>query len=366
LNLIGRYIFREVFLSTVIVMAVLLVIFMSNQFAETLGDAAADAVPKDAIFHVLGLQLIRYSALLAPIGILLGILLALARFNRDSEMAAMASCGVGPGTLLKPIGLLSLVLAGTVGWLSLVAGPSANRTIQEIQFQARTNVELGVFEPGRFMTVDGGATVIYASDVDGDQLHGVFIQTESDGRIVVVVAEEGERVADDDEAGISLVLRRGRRYEGVPGEARYHIAEFGTQGMPIELDEEEFTEAIESTSTRDLIGDADPLARAELEWRFETPISILILSLLAVSLGRSSPREGRYARLGIGLLIYIIYGNSSLIARVWVEHEVVPAWLGSWWVHALLASVAVIAVLRQSGVGMRQGHSVPVRYEPTG
>ena len=60
MSLIGRYIFRQIFSSTLVVMAVLLVIFMGNQFAETLGEAAADALPREAVFTVLGLEFLRY------------------------------------------------------------------------------------------------------------------------------------------------------------------------------------------------------------------------------------------------------------------------------------------------------------------
>jgi lipopolysaccharide export system permease protein len=66
-------------------------------------------------------------------------------------------------------------------------------------------------------------------------------------------------------------------------------------------------------------------------------------------LSRSSPREGRYARLGVGLLIYITYANLLSIARVWVEREQVPEWLGMWWVHAALGLFGLILLARESG-----------------
>jgi lipopolysaccharide export system permease protein len=83
------------------------------------------------------------------------------------------------------------------------------------------------------------------------------------------------------------------------------------------------------------------------------PISVLVLALLAVPLSRSSPREGRYGRLGIGLLCYLIYTNMLAIARLQVEQESVPDWVGVWWVHAVALAVAALLLLRQSGVLVR-------------
>jgi lipopolysaccharide export system permease protein len=74
-----------------------------------------------------------------------------------------------------------------------------------------------------------------------------------------------------------------------------------------------------------------------------------VLGVLAVPLSRSSPREGRYARLGIGLLIYITYANLLAIARVWVEAGRVPDWVGVWWVHAIFALIALALLGREAG-----------------
>ena len=82
-------------------------------------------------------------------------------------------------------------------------------------------------------------------------------------------------------------------------------------------------------------------------------------------LGRASPREGRYARFGVGLLIYIIYTNMLNIALVWVQRETVPEWLGVWWVHAALVTFALAMLLRQSGFGIRTPTRTGTRLEPT-
>src|SRR5690606_33355369 len=100
---------------------------MRNQFAQIRGDAAADELPKQAVFSVLGLTSLRYLTLLAPIGLFLGVLLALARLSRDSEMAALSACGVGPARLLGPVGALTALLAAVISWLALVQTPEASR-----------------------------------------------------------------------------------------------------------------------------------------------------------------------------------------------------------------------------------------------
>jgi hypothetical protein len=38
---------------------------------------------------------------------------------------------------------------------------------------------------------------------------------------------------------------------------------------------------------------------------------------------------------------------------VWVEDEVIPTWLGVWWVHGVLLGFAALLLARASGFGVR-------------
>jgi len=350
-SLITRYILREVFGAWLIVIAVLFVILMTNQFAEILGDAAADRLPRDAVFAIFSLTSLRFATLLSPIALFLGVMLALARLNRDCEMAALSACGVGPGRLLVPVLTLTGVLAAALAWLALFLTPTASGRIEEIKFRAEQDMQLGALEAGTFMSPDSGSTVLYAREVVGDELHDVFVQHQEGDRVVATLADRGERVVDPATGLISFVLHDGRRYEGVPGANEFLVVEFEEGQIPMRPKEtEEFVEIAASKSMGSLLASQRPEDRAELEWRISVPISVLVLALLAVPLSRSSPREGRYGRLGIGLLCYIVYANMLAIARIQVEHEAVPEWLGLWWVHAAALAVAVVLLVRQSGV----------------
>src|SRR5690606_20083744 len=204
---------------------------------------------------------------------------------------------------------------------------------------------------GWFTSPDAGDTVVYARAVSGNRIDDVFLQTTADERIVVIVAERGERIVDPVTGETRFVLYSGRHYEGVPGEKRFLVMSFDEQWIPIRSQpREEPTQRIGALPTDALIGSSDPLERAELQWRLSAPISLVVLALLAVALAvRASPREGRYAKIGLALLLYITYVNVLSIARVWVERELAPDWLGLWWVHALAALLALWLLGRASG-----------------
>lgn len=358
MNLIGRYIFREAFGSWLIVLTVLFLIFMTNQLADILGDAAANRLPRDAVLAIFGLTALRYLTLLTPITLFLGVTLALARLNRDGEMAALAACGVGAGRLLVPIGALTALLAAGLAWLGFVGTPAVSQRIEEIRFRAEQNVELGAIEAGRFTSPDSGDTVLYAREVVGDELRDVFLETQQDERVIVILAARGRRIVDAATGEQSFVLYDGRRYEGVPGEGEFLVVEFDEHGIPIRPDdEEELVTDVAAKPTSELWRSQALADRAELHWRISLPLSLFVLGTLAIPLSRTAPRDGRYARLGMALFIYLIYTNLLSIGRVWVERGVVSDAVGMWWVHALVALVALWMFAREGG-WFRRGRTV--------
>ncbi|HET8698112.1 MAG TPA: LPS export ABC transporter permease LptF [Gammaproteobacteria bacterium] len=361
MTLISRYILRETFGAWLVMILVLFSILMTNKFAEILGDAASNRLPREAVWAVFALTSMTYLTALTPIAHFLGVMWALARLNRDSEMAALAACGIGPVQLLAPVSTLTFALAAVLCWLALIQTPMASRRIQEIEFKAAETTQLAAIEPGKFTSPDAGRSVLYVGEVNGEELGDLFYEDRRGDRVIAIRAARGERRVDPVTGQVSFVLYDGSRYEGVPGEKDFLVVGFDEHGIPVPTEvKKEFIPLIGSKPTLDLLASSDPKDRAELEWRLSMPLSVLVLALLAVPLSRSSPREGRYARIGVGLLLYIIYTNLQTIARVWVERELVPPWLGMWWVHALVLALALLLLGRESGWFYRVRTPAPV------
>jgi lipopolysaccharide export system permease protein len=98
------------------------------------------------------------------------------------------------------------------------------------------------------------------------------------------------------------------------------------------------------------MGSSRPGDVSELQWRLSTPVSTVLLSLLAIPLSRTAPRRGKYAKILVAVILYAVYYNLCLAAKTWVEHRVVPRVPGIWWVHALIAAIA-FALLSRSDIG---------------
>ena len=354
-RILDRYIFREVAQTWAAVTLVLLFILLTNQFAQVLGDVAKDSLPKDAVFQVIALTGMQYLTIVVPIGMFLAIMLTLGRLYRDSELPAMMACRVGPARIYRPLLGLIVPLALGVGWLAMDVGPWALTVVDRIGVEAQREADLASIEPGKF-TAGREGTVVYAERVIGPgSVENVFLQRRTEtGGVEVVIAERGEQVESEDDDTRYFVLHNGRRYEGLPGTTDFRVMEFVEHGIPYRLPKvTEPNERPRAMSTMALIKSRSSDKIAELQWRIGIPLSTLILGILAVPLSRSQPRQGRYGRLAIGLLVFMIYFNLLSAGKAWVEQDAVPAAVGMWWVHAVMLGVAGVMLGYQNGVHRR-------------
>jgi len=342
MTIINRYITREALTSWLGVTGVLLLILLISRFARFLGEAAAGRISEDVVFALLGLSSIYYLILLIPPALFLGILLAMGRLYRDSEMSALGACGVGGADLYRPLLRLALVLGIFVALLAMIIGPWAGQTAYKLRAIAQFEASVGLVEAGRFTSLGGGVFFTEAVSDDRKSLEGLFLYREfkdKQGELLsdVVVAERGRQDFNRETGERSLVLYNGHRYEGVPGSGEYRIAQFEEQGIQLYLDTPEVQiDRRAFLLTEDLWGSDDLANQAEMQWRIAVPFSVLFLTLLAVPLGRVRPRQGRYGKILWGVLLYVIYFNLLGICKLWIEKGDLPAWLGMWPAHAVL------------------------------
>jgi lipopolysaccharide export system permease protein len=345
---VQRYVLREVVQTWLAVTGVLVAILVSNQLSRVLGQAAENQYGRHVVFDLIALGAIMNLSVIVPVGLLLAVVLTLGRMYHDSEMAALQACGFGPAQLLPPLFAFAGLIAVGLAWLVFVQVPQADAQVQLLRQSALKEAQFGQLDAGRFRSFSGGDAVFYAERVDSEGLlHNVFVQRESNGRMEVALADTAtySKAAAN---GLHLVtLFNGRRYEGVPGRNDFRVTEFREHGIPIVTPTEVVaTKDPDTRPTRELLGSVAPEDIAQLQFRASTPLMALVLTLVAVPLSRLRPRQGRYARVGVAIVVYFVYSNLLSAAKVWLEKGDVPPAVGIVWVHVAALALGVYLVIR--------------------
>ncbi|HZH44623.1 MAG TPA: LPS export ABC transporter permease LptF [Lysobacter sp.] len=351
---LDRYLLSEFAQATFGTVVVLLMVSLGGVFADVLRDIARGTVPAGMLLAQLGLVLLNWLPLILPLGLMLGLMLAVGRLYRDAEMPVLASIGVGPRRLLRPLLMLVLPMVALIGACSLWLGPWAERTSQRMVHEANRNMVVAGLEPGSFTELSGGGVVyVGAMSPDGSRFDRVFLYRHRDDRIDVTTSNDGALKMDADGERY-ITLYDGFQVEGPRDGDRldWRLMRYASNEARMPANETKYDpNDPEILATPRLVGDARPEAQAQLHRRLAPPLLALAFALMAVPLARSSPREGRYGRVLMGFLAYLFGMNLMSMGTEWLERGKVAAALGLWWLLLPLLAAALWLYFRDGRIG---------------
>lgn len=315
LSILDRYFLRELAQTVAATTIVLLAIITGTTFAKVLQQVAGGSFPASVMFPVLGLRTLDGLTNLLPLAGFLGVMMALGRMYRESEMHVLASSGMGPRGLLKPVMLLAAVIVLVTGAVSLWLGPWAVSTSDALVAAANRSVIAAGLDAGRFTELPGKGGIIFVDALsrDGSVLGKTFLATESaakDGtrQLKLVTAARGRLYQESNGEGRFVALREGWQYKiplGHDNWARMHYARNDIALSSVQAsDDDDPDHALGSWA---LARSDSPVARAEFAWRVHAPPMAFVLLMLALPLSRQSPREPRYGRLMLALVGFYLY-----------------------------------------------------------
>ena len=306
-----RSLVRELTATAIALFVVLLGILFTNLALRLLARAAGGTIAAEGIVALLGFNALFYFNILLSVALFVTVLLTLSRWYRDSEMIVWFTSGQGLVSWLKPILMFATPFLAAIVVLSLWLSPWAEQRRLEYERQLESRNEVALLAPGLFREFKSARLVVFIESVNSfdNTIRNVFLHSIDNGKDVTTVARSGflEETPNGDRF---IVLKEGRRYEGVPGTAEFRSVEFERLGRRIEPAEaRSLPLSLKALPTEVLIAANGSVERAELFWRISVPISAFVLVLLAIPLSYVNPRMGRSFNLIAGAFLYMVYYN---------------------------------------------------------
>jgi lipopolysaccharide export system permease protein len=351
--ILDRYIVREVLTPLGTVSGLLVALFVSYTWARYLADAIEGLLAPEIVWALVLLRAVVALELLLPITLYLSVVLALGRLHTDQEMVALAASGVSPLRVVRTTLVLALVLGAVVAVLSLAVRPWAYEQGYRLRAKASGDFDLERVDAGRFYRNQAGGYVVFVDrrGPTADTVQGIFIQRDEGDRVQIISARQAHQVRDARTERPVLVLEDGHEYRFTRAgrdlrreQSRDRVLAFRT--LSVSVGETAATPEYrrKAASTAWLLRSPDRMDAAELQWRLFTPVSAVLLALLAVPLSHAAPRQGRQARVITAILIYAAYYFVTAMAKTWIERGLLPTAPGLWTIHAGLA-IVIVALL---------------------
>ena len=369
--IIFRYLCREILSATTAVCVILLLVLMSGRFVKYLAKAVTGDMESSVIFAMIGYRIPGFLELTLPLAFFLAVLLSFGRLHIQNEMSVLKACGISEKRLMGYTLVLALLFAAITAWLSLSVAPSGMAKAEALQQAEKQRSELDKLMPKKFYSLSGGKGVTYAEGVTEDrELDEVFLamsvgsEENSDRSLVLVLAEKGrqKQAEGDSEDGPEryLVLDKGYRIEGIPGQNDYQITYFEEYGSRL-VDSKPLNKApkTDAMTTQALLDSDDLELQATLQWRLSIPLLVIVVTLLAVPLSRTNNRQGRFGKLLPAIVLYFTYLVSLNAMRGAIESGSVPVSVTMLPVHFVYFSLALVLLRSGRPKKPRGGQAIP-------
>src|SRR6202165_2250703 len=284
----------------------LFAIALTTRLIRLLGQAAGGQIPSDAVIAFLGFFALGTLPVLLSLTMFIAVLLTLTRGWCDSEIVIWFGCGLSVTPPSEPS----------------LSRPPAGAGVSRVS-------------PGVFGETGNKERVFFVESASGDSnsVQNVFAASVQQTRIGVSMSRTGHtEVAPNGDRFI--VLERGLRYEGSPGDDEYRVTEFERYAARIETRESAQPETTpRNRPTWALISNPTQQNLGELVWRVGVPLSALVLVLLAIPMSFVNPRAGRSVNLLFALFTYIVYSNLLSVSQARVSLGRLDFGVGWWLGH---------------------------------
>ena len=302
-TIISRYLLKNLSILFAVIFFIVGLIVFGNQFVLTVQESVEHGIPIQELIPIIGFNMLRDIPIIFSLSLFLAIIISISQIYKSSEAVVMNSVGIGDKNFIhyiQPIIFVSFII---IFILTIYVVPWAKQQKSYAEDETVNASEFSFITEGKFESFKNGEIVFYASessaiDKSGEQnMEEIFIYIFTKETPVIVLASNATKYTDSSNQSIYLRLRDGVRYEGLPGDLNLNILDFNQYDLEIVSGEVQKSLAnfskIEEKTSIDLLIDGGLEANAEIQWRLSQPISVLILSLIGVLLGKSSPRTGK-------------------------------------------------------------------------
>ena len=332
MRLINRYLFMQFSQLVAAVLTVLFLISIGGFLTDLIAEISRGKVPAGLMLQLLALRMPRFLSFVMPLALFIGLMMGIARLYADSEMAVLASVGVSSQQLLKPVLWLAAPFVLVIALASLWIVPATELKAKSMVEEANRSFLISGLEPGRFVELPGKSGILFVTELsrDGRTFKDLFVQRENKGRLDIISAGSGElRLVN----GVRVLrLENGYRIEGELGRRDFRKVEFKVNEIRVpDPSESKPSNKLDAVSTWKLLQRGDAAAQSELNWRFAMPLFAAILSLLAIPLARSEPRQPQYGLVLFAVMAYLLGMLTLLAGTYMLAKGQIPAAIGLWW-----------------------------------
>lgn len=341
----SRYIFLETLVPFLLSVGILTVTALMSKIIKIIELMVTHGVGGSFILWFIASILPSFLIYTIPISFLIAVLIAFTRLSSDSEVTAMKASGISLFRMARPVLLLaSLAYFATVA-CTLYLFPWGNLNLKSLLFDiARTKLVSGIEEKTFYDRFKGMVLYIDHLSPKTGEMDGIFIsQGGAKGESTLFFAQRGEFAPSSEEFTVYLKLYNGTIHGKTEGNGAYHIADFSTYTLELNIPGGEPEDRISKTNRELYVGElmskiqktkalnenAGPYM-IDLHKRFALPVSVFVFAVVGIPLGIQRVRSARFTGFSVALGVVLVYYVLSTAFEALGENSVINPVFAVW------------------------------------
>ena len=346
MTLIQRYLFRQIGRPVAAACAALAGIGILSQSLDQLEIIVERG---QSVWVMVKLTLLAVPQLLAvilPIGLFVGALIALTRLQREQELTAVFASGVTRWAAIRPAVRLAAIVAVLTLAITTVVQPWAQRTSRAEAFAIRSDIAALLVEEGQFVEGPDGLTVYVQQIEQNGLLKNLFIYLPGGSEVTTWDAAEARFERIDGAPMLTMLNGSTTRYSS-RGVLTYGSFDRNVFDLSPYVDTTERPRYKPSDLYLTQLFDPSPQdvgtvgSRGELTAEGHSRLSSPLYALMAMAMALAAIMGGQFSRTGYSLRIAKAAG-AFLVVRV-IGYGIVAgsAWNG--WLNILQYALPMVA-----------------------
>ena len=367
LKILDRYILRELSISFILSIAVLLSAFLMQQVIKFSRISSETGISFLLLVKLSVFIIPLFLVLAIPLSVLISSILTFSRLSTDHEISAMRSGGISVYRMLLPVFVFSVTAFLLALISSSVLQPMGHRYIRVQAYETLNEQKNLGLQEGVFNNLFN--LLVYVKKItSGDTLNSILISDRSSKDSKIITARQGNILNDPATSNLFLKLQDGHIYFESGDRTKYQMVTFSTYFLRLE--------SVQSIESVRLINEKWGLSLSELkkkmkekkeqgrerEYRrllmeyykkFSLPAAALVLGLLGSPIGIMTRFSSRFAGFILSIVIvfsyYILDSGFEILAVEGYIHPVFAAW-ATVFISLMLAIVIIVLVTAERGL----------------
>lgn len=194
MKILGKYIFKQIFVGFLVVAFSLLAMLWLTQSLRFVEMVTRKGLPVYLFAEMTSFLMPRIFNILSPIAVFVAVMFVYNRLTSDRELVVMQSVGISPIKNAMPAILFGLMLTFFNIYVMNFGIPQAERHFKELEWKIKNNMTQMVLREGEFTQLKNGITVFIEKHESDDSISGIFVSDESKPDVRITLTAEKGRI----------------------------------------------------------------------------------------------------------------------------------------------------------------------------